>query len=113
MSLESLTKLRVYGGTPPAVWVVIGDCPERLRNLPDTIEVKSNPGAMDWRSVVGLHVDIFDLADDDMLLLRTMDAIEAAKPKAIGVACQHAVMGLSEQHERAMSRIWSRLANPA
>ena len=111
MSLESLTQLRKSGGKPAALWVVVGKCPQSIRSLPDTIAVDGNPDAMDWRPVVGLHVDIFDLSDDAMLLLRTMDAIEAANPKAIGVACTEGVMGLSEQHERVMAGIWRHLAN--
>lgn len=111
MSLQSLTRLRVQGGAPKAIWVVVGNCPESIRELPDTIAVTEKPAAMDWRPVVGLHVDVFDLSGDDWLLLQTMDAIEAAKPKAMGVACNAGVLGLSEQHERAMSRIWRHLAD--
>jgi len=109
MSLESLSKLRASGRAPAALWVVVGNCPESIRALPDTIAVTEKPAAMDWRPVVGLHVDIFGMSDDDMLLLETMDAIEAAGPKAIGVACTNGVMGLSEQHERVMTRIWRHL----
>lgn len=110
MSLETLSRLRSSGSAPAAIWVVVGDCPASIRDMPDTIAVPANPGSMDWRPVVGLHVDIFDLSNDDMLLLRTMDAIEAAQPKAIGVACNQGVLGLSEQHERVMTRIWRHLA---
>ena len=111
MSLETLTKLRKSGGKPAALWVVVGNCPQSIRALPDTIAVDEKPDAMDWRPVVGLHVDVFDLSNDPMLLLRTMDAIEAAQPKCIGVACNEGVLGLSEQHERVMTRIWRHLAN--
>lgn len=110
MSLESLTQLRKSGRTPAALWVVVGKCPQSIRALPDTIAVDEKPDAMDWRPVIGLHVDVFDLSNDPMLLLRTMDAIEAAKPKCIGVACNEGVLGLSEQHERVMTRIWRHLA---
>lgn len=111
MSLASLTALRATGRAPAAIWVVVGSCPDSIKSMPDTIAVAAKPAAMDWRPVVGLHVDIFDLSDDPMLLLGTMDAIEAAGPKAIGVACAEGVMGLSEQHERVMTRIWRHLAN--
>lgn len=110
MSLETLTRLRQSGRSPAALWVVVGNCPKSIRELPDTIAVDANPDSMDWRPVVGLHVDVFDLSDDPMLLLRTMDAIEAAKPKCIGVACNEGVLGLSEQHERVMTGIWRHLA---
>jgi hypothetical protein len=112
MSLETLAKFRTAKrSAPAAVWVVVGNCPTSIRQLPDTVAVDADPTSMDWRPVVGLHVDVFDLSGDPMLLLRTMDAIEAAGPKAIGVACDQGVMGLSEQHERAMTRIWRHLAN--
>lgn len=111
MSLQSLTTMRRGGSAPAAIWVVVGDCPESIKAMPDTIAVAERPDAMDWRPVVGLHVDVFDLSGDPMLLLRTMDAIEAAAPKAIGVACDQGVLGLSEQHERAMTRIWRHLAD--
>lgn len=111
LSLETLIQLRKSGKSPAAIWVVVGNCPTSIRSLPDTIAVDANPSAMDWRPVVGLHVDIFDLSDDAMLLLRTMDAVEAAKPKAIGIACTEGVLGLSEQHERAMAGIWRHLAH--
>lgn len=105
MSLESLTKLRLNGGAPAAIWVVVGNCPESIRNLPDTIAVDSNPAAMDWRPVVGLHVDVFDLSNDNALLDQTIGAIEAASPKAVGVACDAGVIGLSEDHEFVMRAI--------
>jgi len=111
MSLAALANFRRSGSAPAAIWVVVGNCPESIRALPDTIAVTEKPAAMDWRPVVGLHVDIFDLSDDDWLLCQTMDAIEAAQPKAIGVACNAGVLGLSEQHERVMTRIRRHLAN--
>ena len=111
MSLESLAKLRRSGSKPAALWVVVGNCPNSIRELPDTIAVDEKPGSMDWRPVMGLHVDIFDLSGDSWLLCQTMDAIEAAQPKCIGVACDAGVLGLSEQHERVMTRIWRHLAN--
>jgi len=111
MSLQSLTNLRRSGGAPAAVWVVVGKCPASVAALPDCIAVTGNPVSMDWRPVVGLHVDIFDLSGDDALLDATIGAVEAANPKAVGVACDHATLGLSEQHENAMHQIRRQLAN--
>lgn len=110
MSLNTLAQLRARGAAPAAIWVVVGDCPDNIKDLPDTIAVKDSPEKMDWRPVFGLHVDIFDLQKDEMLLLRTMDAVEAAKPNCIGIACDAGVHGLSEQHERVLWKIWRRLA---
>lgn len=109
MSLQSLASLRSSGRTPAAIWVVVGNCPDSIKHLPDTVAVADSPASMDWRAVVGLHVDVFDLSGDGWLLAQTMDAIEAAKPKAMGVACDAGVLGLSEDHERALWRIWKHL----
>lgn len=109
MSLQSLTQLRASGRAPAALWVVVGNCPASIKHLPDTIAVADKPMDMDWRPVVGLHVDVFDLSGDGWLLAQTMDAIEAAKPKCIGVACDAGVLGLSEDHERVLWRIWKHL----
>lgn len=111
MSLQTLAALRSNRRSPAAVWVVVGDCPKSIREMPDTIAVEANPAAMDWRPVVGLHVDVFDLQRDPMLLLRTMDAIEAAEPKVVCVACDSGVIGLSKEHESVLWRIWRHLAS--
>lgn len=111
MSLETLTKLRMQGGAPAAIWVVVGNCPQSIRHLPDTIAVDSKPSAMDWRPVMGLHVDIFDLSHDNALLDETIEAVEKAFPNAVGVACDEGVVGLSERHEFVMRAIRRHLAN--
>lgn len=109
MSLQSLSALRASRRAPAAVWVVVGNCPDSIKGLPDTVSVTGNPASMDWRPIVGLHVDVFDLSHDGWLLCQTMDAIEAAHPKAIGVACDAGVLGLDEKHERVLWRIWKHL----
>jgi hypothetical protein len=111
MSIEALMKLRVQGGTPPSVWVVVGDCPDRLIELPDCIRVSAKPAAMDWRAVIGLHVSVFDIGDHPELLDETLDAIDAAEPEAISVACDHGVCGLNHDHEMVLHRIRRHLAN--
>lgn len=113
LSTEALIRLRKSGSMPAAVWIVIGECPDRLRDLPDCIHIKTTdkPANMDWRAVMGLHVDIFDMADNETLLLETINAIEAAQPKALGIACKAEVMGLSKEHEGAMWLIWRHLGN--
>lgn len=110
MSLESLAKLRMQASAPAAIWVVVGKCPESIRHLPDTIAVESKPSAMDWRPVMGLHVDIFDLSNNNALLDETIGAVEQAFPKAVGVACDSGVVGLSERHEFVMRAIRRHLA---
>ncbi|RZI59323.1 MAG: hypothetical protein EOP14_04310 [Pseudomonas sp.] len=110
MSIQALLKLRKEAGkVPPAVWVVIGQVPARLKDLPDCIHVSFGSFPEDWRPIVGLHVDVFDLANSDYLLSKTLEAIDAAKPKSVAVASHHGVMGLSDQHETVMRRIWRHL----
>jgi hypothetical protein len=111
VSLESLSKLRASGRAPAALWVVVGNCPDSIKALPDTIAVTSKPSAMDWRPVMGLHVDVFDLGNDNALLGETIDAIERALPKAVGVACDAGTVGLSEEHEFTLNAIRRHLAN--
>lgn len=110
MSLEALLNLRRKRLTPVVVWVVVGDCPKRLIGSPDCIAVPASPEAMDWRPVVGLHVDVFDLSGDPILLDRTLGAIEAAGPKGVGVACDEGVVGLTDEHEFTLRSIRRHLA---
>lgn len=111
MSVESLIKFRIAGRIPAAVWVVVGKCPSRLRDLPDCIHVKDKPSAIDWRAVKGLHVDVFDLGDDRLLLDQTIEAIEQAEPSAVGVACDLGVVGVSDDHEFSLRAIRRHLAH--
>lgn len=111
MSLESLSRMRSEGAAPAAVWVVVGKCPDSIKHLPDTVSVSEKPASMDWRAVFGLHVDVFDLGGGSELLCETLEAIEAGFPKAIGVACDAGVVGLSDQHEFSLRTIRRHLAN--
>lgn len=111
MSLDALIRLRQQHKRPAVVWVVVGAGPKRLHELPDCIEVRGNPESMDWRAVVGLHVDVFDLSGNNDLLDRTIGAIEAASPKGVGVACDMDVVGLDDQHEFYLRAIRRHLAN--
>jgi hypothetical protein len=111
MSLQTLTAMRKTGRAPAAIWVVVGNCPDSLKNLPDTIAVSRAPAAMDWRPVVGLHVDVFDLSEDAVLLDQTIEAIERAHPLAVGVACTAGVVGLSDEHEFSLRAIRRHLAH--
>jgi len=111
MSLQSLAALRTSGRAPAAVWVVVGNCPDSIKHLPDTVAVAGQPAAMDWRAVVGLHVDVFDLGEDSVLLDQTIEAIERANPLAVGVACTAGVVGLSDEHEFSLRAIWRHLAH--
>ena len=111
MSLSTLTKLRMKRVCPAAVWVVVGPCPHRLLDLPSCIAVTERPAHMDWRAVVGLHVDVFDLSGNPELLDQTIGAIEAADADCIGVAMAGETIGLSAEHETIMKKIRRHLAN--
>ena len=111
MSLSSLLKMRVEREVPASVWVVVGPCPERLLDLPGCISVTDRPMFMDWRPIVGLHVDVFDLSGNSALLDQTIGALESANAGCIGVCCDLETMGLSPEHEMNMKAIRRHLAN--
>ena len=111
MSLSSLIKMRYDRERPASVWVVVGVCPERLIDLPFCIAVTERPAFMDWRPVVGLHVDVFDLSGNPKLLDQTIGALESANAGCIGVCCELETIGLSPAHEMNMKHIRRHLAH--
>lgn len=104
MSLESLSALRSKRRlAPDAVWVLVGDVPAWLDDAsPDTVKIRPGCRDFDFRPLIGLHVDVFELGDHLDLLERTLKALEAAKPKSQGLACLAGVAGLNEAHERVL-----------
>lgn len=106
MSLEALAQMRSKGQAPVAVWVTVGPC-----SWPGCIAVTESPERMDWRPVVGLHVDVFDVAGNPELLNRTIDAIDTGYPQAVSVACSAGVVGLTPKHEETLHSIWRHLAS--
>jgi len=111
MSLESLMKLRTQGYAPTAVWVIVGDSPVWLPDTPDHIFVKptDTPERMDWRPVVGMHVDLFELGDNRELMDRVGAAVEAAQARSCGIACKDGAFGASPAHEQVLKRIFRTL----
>ena len=99
MSLQSLIELRKSGSVPGAVWVIVGNTPKWLPDSPDYIVVNPNNIPTDFRALVGLHVDVFELFDADIdkiwRLEALYDAIEASKPKSVGLANADGFSGLN------------------
>jgi len=106
MSLESLRSLRRQGHRPGVVWVIVGNAPAWLDDGADTVTVRpgANPRFMDLRPLVGLDVDIIELARDDALMASTMDAVEAADARVIGVVGSAGVTARSTGHERVLQK---------
>lgn len=111
MSLESLVKLRTQGHAPTAVWVIVGDSPSWLPDTPSHIFVRptDTPERMDWRAVVGMHVDLFEMGKYRELLDRVGKAVDAAQVKSCGIACKDGAFGLSKQHEAVLKQIFMAL----
>ena len=106
---EWLLTLRRRGIAPPGVWVYVGTPPKWVAESPDVIVVCSNPRAIDWRPVVGLHVDVVEVGDQGALFFQTVNAAEAGKPRSIGVACRAGVAGLNEAHEQLLKKLQRQL----
>lgn len=111
MSLESLLSLRKQGHAPTAVWVIVGDAPAWLPDTPDCIVVKpgQTPERMDWRPVVGMHVDLFELGNHSGLMDRVGSAVEAAQARSCGIACRDGAFGTNPAHEQVLKRIFRTL----
>ena len=111
MSLESLLALRRRGGVPGHVLVFVGNKPNLFEDGPDTVFVQGNPLAMDWRPVVGLHVDVIEVGNPAPdLLNKTIEALDAATTRNGGLACKKGVVGLTPKHEEILLKVW-RLSN--
>lgn len=113
MSLQSLIELRQSGQVPHAVWVLIGSRPKWMPDSPNivTIDARQNPLSIDFRPLVGLHVDVFELCNDDAFCERIERAIDAAKPKSSGLATRHGFSGVNDAHVDVLRRAWEILWN--
>lgn len=111
MCLQSLTYLRMNGKAPAAVWVVVGDKPRMQLEGPDLVLIRPTDDVkrMDFRPLIGLHVDVFENGDYPDLFEATAVAIDAAKPKTTGLANRNGVDGLSPEHDVILKRTWELL----
>ena len=114
MTMQNLIDLRLSGKVPPAVWVVVGDKPKTtIAGLECLIHVNplDDVRRLDFRPLVGLHVDVFEHGDHASLLDTAILAIDAAKPKSTGLACKAGICGLNESHERVLRRVRELICN--
>jgi len=111
MSLQDLTYLRISGKVPAAVWVVVGDRPRMQMDGPDMVHIRPTDDVkrMDFRPLIGLHVDVFENGDYPELFDATALAIDAAKPKTTALATRYGVDGLSPEHNAILKRTWELL----
>ena len=107
MSLEALKQLRIAGYQPPFVQVLVGDIPKWWEECPDAIAIKpsQNPEAMDWRPVVGLHVDLYEIGNHASLLARVSNSVDRAKARIGGIARKGEIIGLNREHEASIKRM--------
>jgi hypothetical protein len=108
MSLQTLIEMRKGGHIPGAVWVIVGKPPKFLPDQPDYIVVNPDNFQTDFRAIIGLHVDVFELVDSNTAQVCRLQAlyggIEASKPKSVGVACSDGIIGLNAAHESMLRR---------
>lgn len=113
MSLQDLTYLRISGKVPASVWIVVGDRPRMQMDGPDLVLIRPTDDVkrLDLRALVGLHVDVFENGDYPELFDAAASAIDAAKPKATGLARRGMASGINDQHEAVLRRAWEALCN--
>ena len=105
----ALANVRRRGIAPPGVFVYVGKPPKWVTEAPDVIVVTANPRAIDWRPLVGLHVDVVEVGDQGPLFFQTVQAAETGKPRSIGIACRNGVAGLNDEHEQLLKRLQRQL----
>lgn len=104
-----LARLRRNGYSPGSVFVFVGKPPKSVEPGPDVIVVERNPRAIDWRPLIGLHVDVVEVGDQGSLFSQTVHAAESGKPRSIGIACRNGVAGLNDEHEQLLKRLQRQL----
>lgn len=105
MSLESLLRLRRSGHVPAdPITVIVGKPPAWLEDDASHVVIDRDPAGMDLHALVGLPIHLIDIQGDTSLLLRAMDATEAAGAKPLGACTAAGACGVSPEHELAMSR---------
>lgn len=104
-----LARLRRNGYSPVSVFVFVGKPPKSVAPGPDVIVVERNPRAIDWRPLIGLHVDVVELGDQGDLYRETVRCAETGKPRSIGLLCRDGVAGLNDEHEQLLKRLQRQL----
>lgn len=101
----ALAQMRRQGMSPASVFVYVGKPPKWVVEAADAIVVTSNPRSIDWRPLVGLHVDVVEVGDQGPLFFQTVAAAETGKPQSIGIACAAGVAGLNAAHEQMLKKL--------
>jgi hypothetical protein len=109
MSLQSLTEMRLSGKTPNAVWVLVGKAPKFIEDHPSLVVISENEKNLDFRPLVGLHVDLFEQPGYESLSKAVIKALDASKIKTNGIACPYGFSGLNARHESMLRRTWELL----
>lgn len=96
----------------PPLWVIVGEVKDTAVQWIPCIVVKptSNPLRMDWKSVEGRHVEIFDLGENPHLLEQVNTQIEKSMGEVIGTASKDGAFGRDFAHERKLNSIFKSLA---
>lgn len=100
-----LARLRRNGYSPVSVFVFVGKPPKWVEPGPDVIVVERNPRAIDWRPLIGLHVDVVEVGDQGDLYRETVQCAETGKPRSIGLLCRAGIAGLNAEHEQILARL--------
>lgn len=100
-----LARMRRQGYSPVSVFVYVGKPPKCVQPAPDVIVVERNPRAMDWRPLIGLHVDVVEVGDQGGLYRETVQCAESGKPRSIGLLCRAGIAGLNPGHEQLLARL--------
>ena len=100
-----LARLRRNGYSPVSVFVFVGKPPKSVEPGPDVIVVGRNPRAIDWRPLIGLHVDVVEAGDQGDLYRETVQCVETGKPRSIGMLSRDGIAGLSPDHEQLLTRL--------
>lgn len=100
-----LARLRRNGYSPVSVFVFVGKPPKSVEPGPDVIVVERNPRAIDWRPLIGLHVDVVEVGDQGDLYRETVQCAETGKPRSIGLLCRDGIAGLNPDHEQLLTRL--------
>lgn len=100
-----LARLRRNGYSPVSVFVFVGKPPKSVEPGPDVIVVERNPRTIDWRPLIGLHVDVVEVGDQGDLYRETVQCAETGKPRSIGLLCRAGIAGLNAEHEQILARL--------
>jgi hypothetical protein len=106
--MKALTELRIAGHAPKLVWIVVGDVPRFVDLGVDVIRIAptDKPSQMDLRALVMLDVTMFEIGKHGALFNQAIHAVEAAKPAALSLACRKGVVGVSDDHEHIINKVW-------